>query len=146
MLCIISDQWMVSKEWEAKPKKARENFKKVRKLNKTDKAIEKTHYFLKPQSDIWNVWPHIFKITHNYCVIAHTWRFINKLQIYAKFPPPQYSDRQRNVCRLTFSNSSLKPTENSKPNMQRELVFAVLINPFSMTVGNWVKREIYVIK
>jgi hypothetical protein len=33
---------------------------------------------------------------------------------------------------IISSNSSLKPTENIKPNMERELVFVVLINPSSM--------------
>ncbi len=46
--------------------------------------------------------------------------------------PPKYSDRQEKVCRITFSNSSLEPTENSKPKMKRQLVFALLINPSSM--------------
>ncbi len=49
--------------------------------------------------------------------------------------PPKFSDRQGKVCCITFSNSSLEPTENSKPKMKRQLVFALLINPSSMILS-----------
>ncbi len=42
-------------------------FKNVRKMKKTDKAIERCLIFS--------------KIAHNQCVIAPTWKFLNKLQI-----------------------------------------------------------------
>jgi hypothetical protein len=51
--------------------------------------------------------------------------------------PPKFRDLQGKVCRITFSNSSLEPTENSKPKMKRQLVFALLINPSSMQATHW---------
>jgi hypothetical protein len=43
----------------------------------------------------------------------------SKLQIYVIASPKIY-DRQGKVCRITFSNSSLEPTENMGGGHERE--------------------------